>query len=81
MKEYCVVCRKPTGNGIIFRISGEIRALCPSCIAWSMDGKAKLARSCMATGKKGKLNCELEKKQDWAPFSTDIDTAKRPGRK
>ena len=46
-----------------------------------MDGKAKLARSYMATGKKGKLNCELEKKQDWAPFSTDINTAKRPGRK
>lgn len=79
--KYCVVCGKLTNNGMLFRISDESRAICPSCLAWSMDVKAKIARSCRTSGKKGKLNCELEKKQDWAPFGPDIDAAQKAGRK
>ncbi len=42
--EKCCICGRETENGVYAHLHGDTEAVCPSCLALSMDEKAKSAR-------------------------------------
>lgn len=42
--EKCCICGRETENGAYVHLYGDTEAVCPSCLALSMDEKAKSAR-------------------------------------
>lgn len=67
--EKCCICGRETENGIYMSFHGTPEAVCASCLALSMDEKAKSARQKIKDSRPGKINI-LPGKEDWAPFSS-----------
>lgn len=67
--EKCCICGRETENGVYAHLHGGTEAVCPSCLALSMDEKTKSARQKIKDSRPGKINI-LPGKEDWAPFSS-----------
>lgn len=68
--EKCCICNRETENGVYIRRYGDVEALCPDCLAFSQDGRAKSAREKVKNQKRSPLNLKPGEKEDWAPFSS-----------